>query len=328
MPGIDHRLDPDQRLHVRVEAVIHQLEFTVRRDERNGAVVLEAGQPDALVEPDVLHFHRLAFGDRPTRCLEEKLVVQPKFELGHAREVRLHFQGSDDLGPQHRPIGRHQEIQLFDDIQKYLVLLVFDSLRSPRDGVRDGGGGPQVHRELVRLGLDVLAQYFHLGGLRISVVHHLVQELVRNNKIVLDALFLELLKVVPQNLREAIEERHHERGIRIPLSDRHEIEVVVLHPNKTDPILTEHGLHNGILCINDVLLKALRDVHRHLPAVVPADDHLALQVHDEHGRCSRHGAGKARFCTAEEASTVLLPRMWARRGKGGTRAEPPTLART
>lgn len=40
--------------HVGVETVGHELELAVGRDEGNGAVVLEAGQPHTLVEFHVL----------------------------------------------------------------------------------------------------------------------------------------------------------------------------------------------------------------------------------------------------------------------------------
>jgi hypothetical protein len=39
--ALDDRLDPNQRLHVRVEAVRHQLKLAIGRDERDGPVVLE-----------------------------------------------------------------------------------------------------------------------------------------------------------------------------------------------------------------------------------------------------------------------------------------------
>lgn len=44
-----------------VEAVGHELKLAVRRDEGDGAVILKAGQPHALVELHVLQLHRLAF---------------------------------------------------------------------------------------------------------------------------------------------------------------------------------------------------------------------------------------------------------------------------
>ena len=43
-----HSLDPDEGLDLRVEAVRHELEVAVRRDERDRAVVLKAGQPHTL----------------------------------------------------------------------------------------------------------------------------------------------------------------------------------------------------------------------------------------------------------------------------------------
>ena len=43
-----------------VNSVGHELRLPVRRDEGDGAVTLEAGQTDTLVELDILHCHRLA----------------------------------------------------------------------------------------------------------------------------------------------------------------------------------------------------------------------------------------------------------------------------
>ena len=47
--------------HVRVEAVGHELELAVGRDEGDGAVILKAREPHALVELHVLQLHGLAF---------------------------------------------------------------------------------------------------------------------------------------------------------------------------------------------------------------------------------------------------------------------------
>lgn len=43
--------------HVGVETVGHELELAVGWDEGDGAVILKAGEPHALVELDVLQFH-------------------------------------------------------------------------------------------------------------------------------------------------------------------------------------------------------------------------------------------------------------------------------
>lgn len=43
-----------------VEPIGHELELSVRRDERDGAVVLEAREANTLVELDVLELHRAA----------------------------------------------------------------------------------------------------------------------------------------------------------------------------------------------------------------------------------------------------------------------------
>lgn len=41
-----------------VQSVRHKLELPVRRNEGDGAVILKAGQTNALVKLDVLQFHR------------------------------------------------------------------------------------------------------------------------------------------------------------------------------------------------------------------------------------------------------------------------------
>jgi hypothetical protein len=45
-----------------------------------------------------------------------------------------------------------------------------------------------------------------LGCLGVAKVHHLVHELVYDDKVVSDALFLELLEVFDEDLRESVEE--------------------------------------------------------------------------------------------------------------------------
>ena len=47
--------------HVGVEAVGHELELAVGWDEGDGAVIIKARQPHALVELHVLQLHGLAF---------------------------------------------------------------------------------------------------------------------------------------------------------------------------------------------------------------------------------------------------------------------------
>ena len=55
------------------ETVVHEVELAVGGDEADGAVVLEARQPHALVELDVLQLHRLiAAGKGGKRFLSEK----------------------------------------------------------------------------------------------------------------------------------------------------------------------------------------------------------------------------------------------------------------
>lgn len=58
----------------------------------------------------------------------------------------------------------------------------------------------------MRLLRDILLQDLALGGLGESKVHHFVHELVDDNKVVSDTLFLQLFEVFNQDLGEAMEE--------------------------------------------------------------------------------------------------------------------------
>eukprot|EP00959_Pyramimonas_sp_CCMP1952_P434572 9099658-Pyramimonas_sp.AAC.1 len=54
------RLRVREALHLCAEAVGHEVEGAVGRDEGDGSVVLKAGEPYTLMELNVLQVHRLA----------------------------------------------------------------------------------------------------------------------------------------------------------------------------------------------------------------------------------------------------------------------------
>ena len=128
--GLDEALDPDEGLDLGVEAVRHELELAVGRDEGDCAVVFEARQPHALVELDVLHLNGLA-ARGPARRLEHDLVVEPQPQLGHAAEVALHLDGAEDLAAQHVSVGADEQVEALDDVEEDFVLAVADALGSP-----------------------------------------------------------------------------------------------------------------------------------------------------------------------------------------------------
>lgn len=95
----NHALHPDQRLHLCVQSVAHELEFAVRRDETDCAVILEARKSDTLVELHVLHLDRLA-SCSTTRGLEHGFVVQAQSQLWHTTQIALHLDSAQNLRAQ------------------------------------------------------------------------------------------------------------------------------------------------------------------------------------------------------------------------------------
>ncbi len=100
------RFHPYQWLDRRRQAVGHELKFSIRWDERDGSIVLEARETNTLMEFNVFHLDRLAAGgcpgqakfvirstDRADRLttltsssvLKHYLIVQSQSQLRHTR---------------------------------------------------------------------------------------------------------------------------------------------------------------------------------------------------------------------------------------------------
>lgn len=140
---VDDGLDPDERLDARVEAVRHELEVAVGRDEADRVVRVKAGEAHALVEVDVLHLHRLAHRRRAAaaaaaagvvaRAVDLHLVVQTETQLGHAAQLAAHLDGAENLAAQHLARRAHQQVHALHNIEEHLVLGIVDALGAPVD---------------------------------------------------------------------------------------------------------------------------------------------------------------------------------------------------
>ena len=81
-----------------VKTVSHQIELTIRRNERNVALLLELVQSNALVELDVLHLNKFA-SCSPILHLEEDFVIETKLELRHTAQITPHMDTPKDFRP-------------------------------------------------------------------------------------------------------------------------------------------------------------------------------------------------------------------------------------
>jgi len=141
-------LDPNQWLHLCVQAVTHELKLAIRGNETDCSVILKPRQSHALVELDVFHLDSLA-SCSAARGLEHGFVVQTQPQLGHTAQITLHLNSTQNLGPEHVSVRRHQQVERFDHVQENLVFAVADALASPGDGIGDSNGWPSLHFELV-----------------------------------------------------------------------------------------------------------------------------------------------------------------------------------
>jgi hypothetical protein len=63
--------------------------------------------------------------------------------------------------------------------------------------------------------------------LRVAKVHHLVQQLIDDDKVVAYALLLQHLEVLGEDLDDLVQEEQDFGGIRVALGKREDIEIVV-----------------------------------------------------------------------------------------------------
>ncbi|GIX62848.1 cob(I)yrinic acid a,c-diamide adenosyltransferase [Babesia caballi] len=298
----------EERLDVTVDAICHELELAVRRDEGDGPVRLEALQLDALVELYVLHvdgFHVVgaAGGDAAgggsatrRRHLEHRLVVHAQKHLRHAREVGLHFEAAADLRAEHRSRHGDHDVQALHHVEEYLVLLVLDPLPAPRDGVGHGRGRPDgVGGQLVEAVANALPEDADFRGLRVAVVEHLVEQLVYDDEVLADALLPQGLEVALQDLDEAVEEGEHHGDVVVGRGRGQEVHVVVQHPAEGASVAVVHRPDRVRLLEEHFGVKGLADVGQHVVPVRAADHHLPLAVEDVYPADASHFLSVRRF---------------------------------
>mmetsp|Transcript_27984 Transcript_27984/g.46928 ORF Transcript_27984/g.46928 Transcript_27984/m.46928 type:complete len:204 (+) Transcript_27984:834-1445(+) len=201
--------------------------------------------------------------------------------MGHSTELGVDLDTSDDLRTQDVSVRVDQKVDTLHDVEVDLVLLVLDVLRTPRDGVGDGRRGTDLDIELVTLLCDVLLEDLGLGDLGVSKVHHLVQKLVDDDKVVPDALLLNLLKILLEHVDGLVQEHQDHGGVGVSVGDSQEIDVVGLDVDVGDTVLLGDGLHVEFLLLHDAGDESLGAPERDVSTVVSADEDFALGIEDE-----------------------------------------------
>jgi len=75
--------------------------------------------------------------------------------------------------------------------------------------------------------VHVLLQYLRLGSLGISEIHHLIEQLIDDDKVVSYTLFFELFEVLCKHLDDLVEKKEDLGSICVSFGERKEVEIVV-----------------------------------------------------------------------------------------------------
>ena len=189
------------------------------------------------MEFDIIELHCLVLWCPPLSLIIS-LVIETQLQIRHAGKLTVSVDNPNDLTFDD-VVGRtDQHGQFFNNIKEKLIFGVFDPLRSPRDNPSNSLNS--IHliflmillreriSQLIWLSFDITLQQLDLGSLRISIVHHLVEQFVDDNKVVPDGLLLDILEVAFQDLDQFVKEGEDHNSIVIFLGDGDQIEIVVL----------------------------------------------------------------------------------------------------
>ena len=80
---------------------------------------------------------------------------------------------------------------------------------------------------MVRLFGHLLLKYFRFGSLWIAEIHHLIQQLVNDDKVIPYTFLLQLFEVFGEHFDDLMEEKQDLSGIRIPFRKCEEVEIIV-----------------------------------------------------------------------------------------------------
>ena len=258
---LNNTVSPNQRLDVRVQSISHQIELTIRRDERDVALLLELIEAYALMELDVLHLDKFA-SCRAILHLEKHFVVQSELKLWHPAQKAAHVNAPKNLRPEHVAIGTDEDVQTLNYVKEYLILCVSNTFRAPRDDVTRSCRHDYICDllwfasfallaaftfHLVRLGLDIFFQNFDFSDLRIAIVHHLVKELVSDDEVVSQRLILQLAEVRRQHLLHPVKEGKDEGDVWVTARNRHNVNVIDANPNEGRVTLGEDWLQGALV---------------------------------------------------------------------------------
>jgi hypothetical protein len=136
---------------------------------------------------------------------------------------------------------------------------------------------------LVSFGLDILFKYLDFGHLRITVVHHLVKQLIGDNEVISNRFILYFFEVLAEHILHFVKERKHESHVRVALGDGHDVDIVNADPHVGYVLLCEHRLDESLVKFEDLSLELLCDARAYFASVVSRYNDLALLVKEVYG---------------------------------------------
>lgn len=93
--------------------------------------------------------------------------------------------------------------------------------------------------------MAILLQNLGLGGLWVAKVHHLVQQLVDDDKVVPYTLLLKLFEVFGKDLDDLVQEQQYLGGIGVSFGEGKEVEVVMADIEVVDAFAGEARRDGG-----------------------------------------------------------------------------------
>mmetsp|Transcript_98008 Transcript_98008/g.218551 ORF Transcript_98008/g.218551 Transcript_98008/m.218551 type:complete len:389 (+) Transcript_98008:319-1485(+) len=298
-------------LDVLGDSVRHQFKDTVRGDEGDLAFQVELRKAHALVEPVVIERDALVRHLGTLLARHDQLVVHAKLALRHPGKVAPHNDLARYISPQALSLGRHHDVDVFDNVDIHLVLGMLDALGTPR------AEASSLYCDLLELLLiveihgprstlcNVFLQDVRFQDLRVAIIDDLVQQLVDQHKVAADLVLVKgTAEVRLEDLGHLVEQLKNQDDIDIVLRGRADHYVTLYGVDEVATIDTLHWLVARVLRCDDARTEELPLRPRDIVLVGAPDEDLALQV-DQQDRGNHPNALASSFSATAPLAYIL-----------------------
>lgn len=139
---------------------------------------------------------------------------------------------------------------------------------------------------------DKFLKDFRFGVLRITEIHHLIEEFMDDDEIIANAFLFQFGEILIENLNDFVHVDDHHGGVGVGPRNHHQIDVVVFHKGIGEAVMFKDGANTRFIflivataVVEDQTHKMIEHRMSHVAPIIAINKDLALGV--ENVQCTR-----------------------------------------